>query len=203
MPTGYTAGVADGTITDLVPFALQLARGMSALVTMRDDPWDKPIPERFEPRTFNADRLAEAKAEQAGLLKMNIAEAQEHADAAFAKAEAEKAKHFADKDAQRARYQAMIDKVEAWEGAPDGLKSFALQQLRDGMQFDCGDPEDRRYWNEPVKMDGEAWRSGELQRVQKAIDYHDREDAAERERVELRNAWIAQLRKSLAMESGS
>jgi hypothetical protein len=202
MPTGYTAGVADGTITELTPFALQLARGMGALIMMRDDAWDAPIPERFEPNTYHAEQLAALRDELARLIDLSPEEAQERADAAFAEAQATKQKYIAEKHDQRARYKAMLDKVVAWEGAPDGLKDFALQQLNEGMRFDCGEGRDFDFWPDPERFDGETWRSTELERVGRQIGSHARENAAERQRVGERNVWIAQLRKSLAMESG-
>jgi hypothetical protein len=49
MPTGYTAAVADGTITEFPDFAMQCARAFGTLVLMRDEPQDAAIPEKFEP----------------------------------------------------------------------------------------------------------------------------------------------------------
>lgn len=201
MPTGYTAAVADGTITDLAPFVLQLARGMGALIMMRDEPWDAPIPERFEPSSYNADRLAEAKAERERLYALTDAEADAAARAQYDADCAARDKYIADKKAQRERYDAMIVKVAAWDGAPEGIKEFGLEQLTSGRDFDCREP--FTYWKEVTLLTGQEWRSNALAEVAKTIDYHAREDAAERERTEGRNAWIAQLRKSLATESGS
>lgn len=49
MPTGYTAAVEDGTITEFDDFAWQCARAFGALIMMRDDPMSAPIPQKFEP----------------------------------------------------------------------------------------------------------------------------------------------------------
>lgn len=54
MPTGYTANVPDGITFE--QFVWQCARGMGALVMMRDEPTGAPIPERFEPSDYNAKR---------------------------------------------------------------------------------------------------------------------------------------------------
>lgn len=196
MPTGYTAAVADGKITDLEPFIWQLARGMGALIMMRDDPWDAPVPEKFEPSQYSADRLVEARAERDRIRSMSAAEA----DAA-AKSEAEKhdqseAKYRADKIAQRERYQAMIDKVEAWESAPEGIKEFGLEQLRTGMKFDC--PAEITFWDERPSEDGQEWRLGKLQKIERDIAYHAKGQGEEDARTEGRNSWLAHLRKSLA-----
>jgi len=60
MPTGYTYPVVEGKITEFSDFALSCARAFGALITMRDDPHDTPIPETFEPSDYNAKKLAEA-----------------------------------------------------------------------------------------------------------------------------------------------
>lgn len=195
MSSAYTASVADGEITELKPFVMQLARGMGALVMMRDEPWDAPIPERFEPSQYNAERLAEAITERDRIRAMTSAEA----DAA-AKAEAEEFDHrAADYRArqaeQRARYQVMIAKVEAWEGAPEGIKEFALSQLSESLEFDC--PE-RSSWS-PTRPseDGVEWRELKIAELDKSILYNAKTQAEEEARTEERNAWLVQLRKSL------
>jgi hypothetical protein len=195
MPTGYTAAVADGTITDLRTFALQCARGMGALIMMRDEPHDAPIPERFEPSDYNAVALDAAKAERQSLYDMTNDEADAAAEAEFAEKTKVKQKRLADRAEQRARYQNMIDLVKPWERAPDGLKEFMLGQLHESMEFDC--PERDTYWDEPVLLTGSEWRKAKLAKVERDILYHAEHDAKERARTESCNTWIAQLRSAL------
>lgn len=195
MPTGYTSAVADGKITDLRSFALLCARGMGALVMMRDEPYDAPIPERFEPSDYYAKRLAEAKAERDRLYAMSDDEAEQAARASYAEKVAAKEKWLADKRERRARYLSMIEKVERWQRAPDGLKEFMLDQLRQSMEHDC--PENCLYYNEPIQLSGPEWKRDQLQRIGEEILRSASEQAMEVERTEGRNAWIAQLRASL------
>jgi len=195
MPTGYTADVADGTVTDLTPFVMRLARGMGALVMMRDDPWDATVPEKFEPSTYNAEMLAKARTERDGLRAMTPAECDAAAQAEAAEHDASKTKARADHEKRRSRYQSMIDKVEAWDGAPEGIKEFGLQQLQEGMEFDCREP--FNYWSERPSENGAEWKAAKLEKVERDIMYHAKAQAEEEARTEGRNAWLAQLRKSL------
>ena len=199
MPTEYTAAVADGTITELAPFALQLARGMGALVTMRDEPWDAPIPDRFEPSGHNAKRLAEARAERDRLTMLTEAEAQAEADRDRAEWETNRANAEADHHARRARYDAMIAATKAWRGAPEGIRDFGLEQLRSGRDWDCREPFE--YWVAQPAREGWRWREDRLTNADANIAYHTKADAEERARVEARNAWLAQLRRSLGLAS--
>lgn len=62
MPTGYTAAVCDGKITEFPAFALQCARAFGALITMRDDAMNAPIPEEIKPDTSYYDKnISEAE----------------------------------------------------------------------------------------------------------------------------------------------
>lgn len=196
MPTGYTACVADGSVEDLPTFALQLARGMGALITMRDEPSDAPIPDQFEPSDWSAKRLEEARQERDRLYAMSDQDAQAEADREVAEYHEARVKAEAEHKERRVRYEAMIAKVRAWEGAPEGIKDFALQQLESGMDFDCGRP--FRFYRDEPAGDGVAWKAAALVEVARDIEYHAGEDAKERARTERRNAWLAQLRASLA-----
>lgn len=195
MPTGYTAGVADGKITDLRSFALQCARGMGALIMMRDLPLDAPIPERFEPSDYYAKKVEEGRAERDALYAMSEDEATAAARAEYQQKLAAKKAHFAEREGRRAKYEAMIALVEAWQRAPEGLKEFMLDQLHSGMDFDC--PQNDHYWDEPILLSGAEWKAAKLERVQEALIRDAAEQAKEIERTEGRNAWIAQLRASL------
>ena len=112
MPTGYTANVPDGITFE--QFVWQCARGMGALVMMRDEPTGAPIPERFEPSDYNAKRLQEATDELARLRSLTPEQMQAECEAKHAKSEAQKKKRLAENEAQLAAYRAMLDRVLAW-----------------------------------------------------------------------------------------
>jgi len=203
MPTGYTADVATGKITSLREFAMTCARGMGALVMMRDDPSGAAIPERFEPSDFQKKALAEAKAELAKVQAMSADEATAAAEAEYAAALARREERLREDDERTARYDAMIAKVEAWAGAPEGLKEFMLDQLRQSKDFDCYTPEARlRYMPEPTLTSGTEWRHAQEIELLRRVRYCAGEWEAEVARVEGRNAWIAQLRAALSRADG-
>lgn len=198
MPTGYTADVQSGEITDLREFALRCARGMGALIMMRDDPMSAPIPERFEPSRYNADRLAEDQAELDAVTTMSREEASAEADkayhagcVAFDQRRAERAEHAR-------RYEAMIAKVEAWETKADGIREFMLDQLRQSLDFDCKPVRaDSPFSGKPQRQTGEEWRAARVEELTRSIAYHAKANAEEITRTEARNRWLADLRASL------
>jgi len=200
MPTAYTAAVSDGTITELEPFVMQLARGMGALIMMRDEPWDAPVPEAFAPSTYNADRLAEQRNERDRLRSMTADEAQSAAQVEVQEYEDALAQAKAEHATRRQRYEEMIAKVEEWQGAPEGIKEFALQQLGESLTFDARDP--FTFYRERPAEDGQEWRAAKLEEIDRSILYHAKTQAEEEARTEGRNAWLQQLRTSLSAANG-
>ena len=64
MPTGYTLELYDGKDITFEEFVLKCARAFGALINMRDEPRDAPIPERFEPSYYHLKELIKAKSGQ-------------------------------------------------------------------------------------------------------------------------------------------
>ena len=199
MPTGYTYAVADGTVSDLRTFALTCARGMGALIMMRDDPSDADIPKRFEADTkYHDNAIATARQRLAELEAMDEAFRVSACLAYNQKVAADKRSRIAKNDEQRARYQAMISQVEQWSGAPEGLREFMLSQLRQSVDFDC--PKDpTKYMDKPKSLN--AWYGDELRAAAHSIQYNEKERADEIARTAERNAWLERLFASLPAEA--
>jgi hypothetical protein len=199
MPTGYTYAVADGTVSDLRTFALTCARGMGALIMMRDDPSDADIPKRFEADTkYHDNAIATARQRLAELEAMDEAFRVSACLDYNQKVAADKRSRIAKNDEQRARYQAMISQVEKWSGAPEGLREFMLSQLCQSMAFDC--PEDpTKYMDEPKSLN--AWYGDELRAAADSIQYHEKARAYEIARNAERNAWLERLFACLPAEA--
>jgi len=70
MPTGCTAKLMSEGQT-FHEFIMQCARNFGALIMMRDDPWDAPIPDKFEPYGYHAKKLIEAREELKRLNNMS------------------------------------------------------------------------------------------------------------------------------------
>lgn len=195
MPTGYTAEVADGSATDLETFVMRLARGMGALLPMRDEPSSARIPEKFEPSSYNKEQLVKLENDLKHYLELTgddllfeWCEARQRVDTARVNREQQL-------ELERERYLKMIEAVEAWTGQPEGIKEFALEQLHSGMEFDC--PKEFKWYGEVISDNPKAWRLGQLARITSDIDYHTKSYAKECERTNSRNEWLAQLRESL------
>lgn len=196
MPTGYTADVQSGKVTEFRDFAMCCARAFGALIHMRDDPMSAEIPDAIKPSTDDNEKaLADAEARLAKFRAMTERQAESAAKKAHAKALAAHEAYEAEKRLQRKRYETMLLKVTQWTPpTPDhrGLKKFMQEQLAESIKFDCYKPGDP-----PLPLSGAAWLHGEIERAQRDVEYHTKQIAEELERAASRTQWVRALRESL------
>jgi len=198
MPTGYTAGVQNGTVADFKTFAMQCARAFGALIDMRDSPADAPIPEEQKPSEYHVEAIAKAEGNLAELRNMGLEERAAAWRAARTAAELRRDEYRAERVQQEERYRAMLAEARAWSpptAEHQGLKDFMVKQLSESIEFDCRPPH-----YDPTSSVGDSpleWWDSQIAAVQRDIEYHREEDAKERLRVAGRNRWVNELRRSL------
>lgn len=196
MPTGYTDGVQSGKITEFNEYAMLCARAFGATILMRDDPLDAEIPE-FEPSTFYRDNLDKAKKELAAFESMTSDERRNMHEQEHAENVATAEKYIAERNVQRHRYEAMLEKAKAFTpptAKHEGLAKFMVEQLRESIESDC----DGDYWeNEKVKTPFDEWETQRLESLRKNIGRYAEEWQKEQTRTEGRNRWVRELRKAL------
>lgn len=200
MPTGYTAGVRDGTVTDFSVFALQCARAFGALVLLRDESMDAPIPKAFEPCGYHADAERMARLECERLKGMSAEDISVEHRAAMDQAIVRSQERDHRDSLVVDRYQTMLAKVRAWTPPTpehDGLKKFMIEQLEKSIEWDG--PMEPRY-GEEIETDTEKWHTQRLRQATKDIGRHKVEYAREVERTNQRNAWVNALRESLELK---
>ncbi len=191
MPTGYTARIAED---DFNTFVWRCARGMGALIMMRDEPMDKPVPDRFEPSDHHPKALTEARDHLTVLCSMSM----DSAEQAYTEWWDDEVRAYEERVDENIRlvlkYDRMIEKVTAWKPptADHGnFKAFMLDQLCDSKRFDCHEP------TKPVREMPGVWLQTRVRQAKKDIAYHEKHGHEEQERTEERNAWIAALRESV------
>lgn len=200
MPTGYTAGVCDGTITDFTEYALQCARNFGACVTLRDEPLGSEIPE-FEASDYNATKLAEAEKALAEFLAMPEPERREMHAAEHARNIESAERGIAEKKEQQQRYEAMLKKAKAFKSPSpdhDNYAKFIVSQLEESIQWDC----DTSYYEKlktPVPYS--KWKSKKVKDLTGDIEYHTKGHSEELERTASRNKWVRQLKEALGIVS--
>lgn len=197
MPTGYTADLEDGKTTDFPTFALRCARAFGALYFMRDSDLSATIPDVVEPCPYHEEKRARLDAERAVILRMSNAECDDRAGAEYTKS-CESRENFKRRDsAVYERYKAMKERVVAWRPPTadhKGLRDFMLEQIAMCMHEPDGA---MKFWTEPDRLTGAAWRDKELARLSKDIEYHRAEYAKDVKRAAESTEWVRVLRESL------
>jgi len=196
MPTGYTAKLSKGE-QSFNEFAMTCARAMGACVMMRDDSFDAPIPERFEPSDYDEKAIEKARKARDDLFKLSLEQCGRKATKAYK----ERVKYLNEQIVAAAenntRYIKMRNTVTQWQPPSndhDGLKKFMLDQLNISMD---NDSYYKMELNNLEKKTGEKWLNSELAKVLKDISYHRENHRKEIKRTEGRNKWISELRLSL------
>ena len=197
MPTGYTLDLYDGKDITFEEFVLKCARAFGALIDMRDEPMDAPIPERFEPSDYHLKELEKAKRRLKEIRKWNEEKAEQEAERTYREALKEREEFIKKNKLIRKRYEDMLSKVQKWKPPTiehASLKQFMIQQLLESIEFDCFVPE------MPQRLSGEEYREQQIKKALSDIEYHEKEYTEEVNRVYERNKWLLSLRESLKID---
>jgi hypothetical protein len=188
MPTGYTQKLYNGPQT-FEDFVIGAARGMAALITMRDSAPGTPTPRVLTPQTkYYKEKLKEAKKHLYFLQKADDVQLRQRwmneIDELREEMELSKTRVMW----RKRRYQDMLDQVRSVEW-PDSLlsfRNFMIGQLEESMSHDCST------WE--VSLDSfEKWKEKELKKAMTDIERYSNEIRKEVERTRERNEWLADL----------
>ncbi len=196
MPTGYTEKIKDGISFE--EFALSCARQFGACVSMRDDPMDMPIPDKFEPSDWHKKALLSERRKLYRLNRMTVEQATTKALREYRQEVERREKSKKRNKLVISSYREMLRQVEAWiPPTPDHveLKKFMIQQITDSIDHDdmSGYYED----NPPILLSGTDWLELRRKDITNSIDYHKIEYAKEVDSTNGRSEWVKSLRNSL------
>lgn len=195
MPSPYTYDLYKGKPQTFEQFAMTCARAFVATIMMRDEPLAAPIRE-FEPSTFASDELRRVHERIQKLQAMSPDEIRAAEATEWANLTEQNERWRGEQAARRARYEAMRVEVEAWTPPTAEhveLKAFMADQLRqaiesESFEYDLGE-----------RLEPLAWWAAQVAKANRAVEYFQKEEAAEIARADSRNAWVRALRESLAV----
>lgn len=196
MPTGYTDKIKDGLTFE--QFAMRCARAMGACMDMRDDSLDAPIPERFEPSSYYAESLAEAKAKLDALMSMTASEIAAAAEADYQREREYYEQTIVDKLNLSGKYHDMLEQVKRWNPPTEDhrpFQAFMIEQIETSIRHDCS----TKYIEAPEAIRPTEWLNRQLEELRRSVKYREEQQQKEIERVEQRNQWLKALRESLTV----
>lgn len=195
MPTGYTADIPKGITFQ--QYAMNCARAFGALILMRDEPSDAPIPDEFAPSDFHLKRIETLDAELRRIMAMSDDDCESEALKEYKEAEARRLERLAENTAMLQSYRSMLEEVKAWEPPSDDhveMKSFMIDQIVKSIEWD--DSSDYLQAAH-VRHSGFTWKTQRIKTLAEDIERSLSEQAKEEERTAGRNRWVKQLRESL------
>lgn len=195
MPTGYTSYIEDGKINNAKDFIMLCARAFGATIMMRDESLDAPIPE-FKPSTYHLEQLEKAKQRLEEFKNMTNEQLQQEIDDNYNKEMEYRKQAIKEKLELKEKYLNVLNDIYAWkEPTPEHrkLKEFAIDQIKDSMQWDCST---EYYEQEYIKPTLEESRKLQIETALKDIKYYTKQNQEEIERTNERNLWVKQLRES-------
>jgi len=195
MPTGYTAGVQDGKVTEFKDFALNASRAFGARIMERDNDADAA----YEPRQLegyyiesfskNIDKLNE-------LVKLTPDEWAAKFEAANQESADSVVRTNEKRLAEKARYEAMLAKAEEWEAPTtehENFKKFMIEQLTESIKFDCSE---YTPWGNRAET-VEEYRAAEIADVRKSLESYSEQILKQADITISNNEWMYQLFRSL------
>lgn len=133
MPTGYTACIEDGKITNAKDFILLCTRAFGVAYDVMEEPLSVPTPIEFKPDLeYHTKRLEEELKEKERLL--NISDEAFHKEMMELRENSIKnaTEHLRLSQELDAKYEAILKDIEGWDPPDDykELKAFAIEQIK-------------------------------------------------------------------------
>lgn len=200
MPTGYTASIENDI--EFEDFVLGCARAFGACLHQRDENMNiKPTLRKED--NYYPERIEKTKIELQKLEAMKPQDQVEYGKVEIARELEFQQKFFNDKVLLKNKYDAMLDKVQAWNPPTPHhteLKGFMIKQIEDSIRADC----DTAYTLERITTLSQERPavvfSKALDKARRDLEYYT--EQLEKNTTDIResNEWIVELYKSLGVK---
>lgn len=204
MPTGYTAGILDGTITTFEQFALQCSRAFGATIHMRDESLDTP----YEPRTPSEYYFTSLQSQRKELEKMKTISdeeiVQEYESLLRESLEYHEEKLEKTKSNLK-KLNSLLEAAKSWTPPTeehDGIREYMIDQLELTIKADG----DLSYHVDEIiqakkeieeGIDPQVYRKERIKGIEDRISYYEIEHQKELERCKQSNRWMESLLESI------
>lgn len=194
MPTGYTESIEKGISFE--KFALSCSRAFGALIHMRDESADAPLPKKINPHPYHQEELAKTVEKLKAVKKMTLPQIVSACKKEFTSDMEYYLKIKEEKKSLKKKYDLMLNKARKWNPPTtdhEGLKKFMIEQITSSINSDC----DFSYYKLPKIQTPDQYLKKRIKALEDSIAYHKKEWEAEVSRAKERNEWLQSLLKSL------
>ena len=190
MPTGYTAAIIRDDI-DFKTFATNCMRASGALVNMRDDPFDAPIPDEILPYPHHKDELEKAKRDLGWFISLTQSQLRHEYGSDMSEKRQRRADQLDKLNEDNRRLNTMLEKVKAFTPPTTehtGWKTFMIEQITISIE--------KPYRHDP-EPDFETWVEKKKKDLRWSISYHADEWIKEVELAKNRTSWLQQAKAAI------
>lgn len=148
MPTGYTAQIEDGKITNAKDFLLLCTRAFGVAIDLKGEPLSTPTPMEFEPDEYYKINLQRREQELEESKQMTIDEFIEREKHSMQRSAEFAREHIKEMKSANKRYLRIREVISKWNPpttSHEGLKEFALEQIDKSIYS-----EDYFSWSEKI-----------------------------------------------------
>lgn len=195
MPTGYTYKLVEEGET-FEEFAMRCARAFGALIRMREEPMDAPIPDTIEPNDYHMKELATAQELVATLEAMGPQERELYGENAKAEEIARYETLIEEARMKQSRLDQMQKLVEGWRVTKplEDLREFMLDQLsRSAESTDYYENKLQALQSRPASV----YHPKALEEAKESIVHHSREYERSVVSAAAATKWLRDLRECL------
>ncbi len=202
MPTGYTHDLLEKNLS-FKDFTMLCCRNFGVTITMRDEPFDTQIPEKFEPDNYYKTRLDDTIEEKKEWDTLSFEE--KHSILVALKQDDldRKAESLKKIESQNEKLRNMAVKINRWNPPEQflNIKNFMLNQIEisiDSTDYYIPKQEEIDYCKGKTPQSYNMLQIEEHEKfLQDDIEYYQKHNWEEIERTTERNAFLHGLRKSL------
>lgn len=200
MPTGYTCDIEnDQSFED---YLLSCARAFGACMHQRDESGSVK-PKLRSADTYHEQALLEAAADLGAFKTMNREQKEQAGQELKDEQEKWRQEDFNRKILLRNKYDAMAQKVQAWNPPTAdhvNLKKFMLDQINESIRFDCDTEYSLKQLQATQSKTAMQFYEEHVQSLERDVKYHEEEHEKATKRNDEANKWIMALYDSLGIE---
>lgn len=195
MPTGYTAGIMDGTIKTFPEFAKICIRNFGVAMHMRDEELSKPYEQRVI-SPYHSGHLSAAKIELEFIKKLSDKEIISKRKGEIEDEIRRYNTYAIECGRQKGVLTGILNDVLAWippTTEHQGIKDFMIQQINSTIDSDADDSfyekQKEELEFELMFLKADKTRKVYIDRIQWEVDYHTENLKKEMDRVTASNKW--------------
>lgn len=203
MPTGYTARIIDGKISNFQQFAKLCMRNFGATIHMRDESLDAEYTPRT-PGTYYQDQIDKFNLELSIIKNMTAEEIISKKVKSLTESQEYHLNAINIANENRKILSALLEDARNFSPPTEnhhGIKAFMIEQLESTIDFDCKteyhEEKLREIKSQLENLDSETTIKELSEAAEKSLAYHKQSLKEEEDRCKESNDWVSEFLKAI------